>query len=278
MNIVITGGTGQMGTTLARAFHADGHDVVVLSRTAAPAPWRVRTWDAATVGDWSAELDGAAVVINLAGRNVNCRYTPANRRAILASRVNATRAVGAAIARLANPPQVWLQASTATIYAHRYDAANDEYSGRIGGTEPDAPPSWRFSVDVARASEQAAQEAHTPHTRKVILRTSVMLSPDRGGIFDVLLSLVRAGLGGTAGDGRQYVSWIHDRDLVRAVQWLINHPELEGPVNLTSPNPLSNAEFMRSLRGPGGRGSAFPPPHGCWNWARCHCKQKPNWC
>ena len=103
-------------------------------------------------------------------------------------------------------------------------------------------------MDVARAWEQAAQEAHTPHTRKVILRTSVMLSPDRGGIFDVLLSLVRAGLGGTAGDGRQYVSWIHDHDLVRAVQWLIDHPELEGPVNLASPNPLPNAEFMRSLR------------------------------
>ena len=127
------------------------------------------------------------------------------------SRVDSTRAVGEAIARRARPPRVWLQASTATIYAHRFDAPNDEATGILGGAEPDAPDTWRFSIDVATAWEQAAlDDADAPHTRKVLLRSAMVMSPDRGGVFDVLLGLVRCGLGGPAGDGRQYVSWIHD--------------------------------------------------------------------
>src|SRR5688572_27118770 len=126
MRIVLPGGSGQVGTLLARAFQADGHDVVVLSRRPAPAPWRVVPWDARTPGPWQTELDGADVVINLAGRSVNCRYTTQNRQAILASRVDSTRAVGRAIAYSSQPPKTWLQASTATIYAHRFDAPNDE--------------------------------------------------------------------------------------------------------------------------------------------------------
>ena len=139
MKVVIPGGTGQVGTILARALQAAGHDVVILSRRPAVAPWRVVAWDARTVGAWAAELEGADAVINLAGRSVNCRYTAANRQEILDSRVQSTRAVGAAVARAQKPPRVWLQMSTATIYSHRYDAANDETSGIIGGTEPDAP-------------------------------------------------------------------------------------------------------------------------------------------
>ncbi|HJT77025.1 MAG TPA: NAD-dependent epimerase/dehydratase family protein, partial [Gemmataceae bacterium] len=126
MKVVIPGGTGQVGSVLGRALAADGHEVVVLSRHPAKAPWRVVAWDAETLGPWAEELDGADVVVNLAGRNVNCRYTAANRRTILESRVRSTRVVGEAIARASRPPRVWLQASTATIYAHRYDAANDE--------------------------------------------------------------------------------------------------------------------------------------------------------
>ncbi len=243
MKIVIPGGSGQVGTVLARAFVADGHEVVVLSRSPGDAPWRVVGWDAGTVGDWAAEVDGADVVINLAGRNVNCRYHAANRRAILDSRVNSTRAVGAAIARSSRPPRVWFQASTATIYAHRHDAANDEATGPLGGSEPDAPKTWRFSVEVAKAWEDAAHEAVVPGTRRVLLRSAMTMSPDRGGVFDVLLGLTRRGLGGTNGDGRQYVSWIHDRDFTRAVYWLIEHG-LEGPVNLASPEPVPNAEFL----------------------------------
>ncbi len=248
MKVVIPGGTGQVGTVLARALTAAGHEVVVLSRNPGPAPWRVVGWDAAGLGDWTAELEGAAAVINLAGRSVNCRYHAANHRLIKESRVVSTRVVGNAIARAKQPPPVWLQMSTATIYAHRHDAPNDEATGLLGGAEEDAPDTWRFSIDVARAWEQAAEEAVVPHTRKVLLRSAMVMSPDRGGVFDVLSRLVRRRLGGRCGDGRQYVSWIHERDFVRAVSWLIEYDDLSGPVNLASPNPLPNAEFMRALR------------------------------
>jgi uncharacterized protein (TIGR01777 family) len=258
MKILIPGGTGQVGTLLARAFVAAGHDVVVLSRHPAKAPWRVARWDAATVGDWAAELDGADAVINLVGRNVNCRYGPKNRRLIMESRIDSTRAVGRAIARAARPPRIWLQASTATIYAHRYDGPNDEATGVLGGSEEDAPDTWRFSIEVARSWEHAANEANVPATRKVLLRSAMTMSPDRGGVFDVLLRLVRWGLGGASGDGRQYVSWIHDRDFIRAVYWLIDHQELEGPVNLATPNPVPNAAFMRTLRAAWGTRLGLP--------------------
>ena len=248
VKIVIPGGTGQVGTILSRAFHEEGHDVVVLSRHRGTTPWRVVEWDGATIGDWSKEIVGADVVINLAGRSVNCRYTAANRRDIMESRVRSTRVVGVAIARSERPPRVWLQASTATIYSHRYDAANDEHSGIIGGSEPDAPAYWRFSIDVARAWEAALDEAEVPGTRKVALRSAIVLSPDRGGAFDTIYGLVRLGLGGREGDGRQFFSWIHDRDFVRAIHWLIEHDEFSGYVNVASPEPLPNAEFMKVLR------------------------------
>lgn len=249
MKIVIPGGTGQVGTLLAHAFVAEQHEVVVLSRSAREAPWRIVEWDAETLrGDWAAEIDGADVVINLAGRSVNCRYTPHNRLVIKASRVNSTRAVGRAIASASRPPRVWLQASTATIYAHRYDAPNTEATGILGGSEPGAPDTWRFSIDVARSWEKAAAEATLPQTRLVLLRSAMIMSPDRGGVLDSLLRLVRLGLGGASGDGRQHVSWIHDSDFIGAVRWLIDHSELSGPVNVASPNPLPNADFMRELR------------------------------
>jgi uncharacterized protein len=248
MKIVIPGGAGQVGTILARSFGGDGHDVVVLSRGGGKSPARVVLWDAATIGPWAAEIDGADVVVNLAGHNVNCRYTTKNRRLINDSRVNSTRVVGQAIAAAARPPRVWLQASTATIYAHSYNRANDEATGTLGGDEPSAPDSWRFSIDVAKAWEQAATEMKAPRTRLVLMRSAMTMSPDPGGVFDVLLGLVRRGLGGKAGDGRQYVSWIHERDFIRAVYWLIEHEDLDGPINLASPNPVPNAEFMRTLR------------------------------
>lgn len=248
MRIVIPGGSGQVGHVLARAFVADGHEVVVLSRGARmPAPVRVVAWDGRTLGDWVHVLDGADVVINLAGRSVNCRYTPANREAILQSRVQSTEALGTAMQQLSQPPRVWLQSSTATLYAHRYDAPNDEQTGVIGGDEPNAPDTWRFSIAVAKAWEAAALAHPLPHTRVVLLRSAMVMSPDRDGVFDVLLGLVRRGLGGTCGNGRQFVSWIHEHDFVQAVQWLITH-DMDGPVNLASPEPLPNAAFMRALR------------------------------
>ena len=248
MRIVIPGGTGQVGTLLARAFHRDGHAVVVLGRHPARTPWRFAQWDGRTLGPWARELDDADVVIDLAGRSVNCRYTAANRREILDSRVESARVVGQAIAACQRPARVWLQASTATIYAHRFDAPNDERSGIIGGDEPNAPDTWRFSIAVAKAWEHAATQTVPPGTRLVLLRSAMIMSPDEGGIFATLLGLVRLGLGGPAGDGKQFVSWIHGDDFVRAMYWIIEHESLSGAVNVSSPNPLPYALFMRALQ------------------------------
>jgi uncharacterized protein (TIGR01777 family) len=241
VKIVMPGGSGQVGHVLAR--HFTGCEVVVVSRGGkAPPGARAVRWD----GDWAAELEGADAVINLAGRSVDCRYTPANRREITASRLDSTRAIGEALAAAAAPPRVWLQASTATIYAHRFDAANDERTGILGGDEPDAPDPWRFSLDVAHAWEAAA--VAPPQTRLVLMRSAMVMSPDRGGVFDTLLRLARSGLGGRAASGRQYVSWIHHADFARAVEWLIEREDVDGPVNLAAPHPLPNADFMRALR------------------------------
>jgi uncharacterized protein (TIGR01777 family) len=219
-------------------------------------------WDATTIGPWVEAIDGADVVVNLAGRSVNCRYTPRNREAITQSRVLSTRIVGEAIAAARRPPRVWLQASTATIYAHRHDAPNDEATGILGGGEPDAPDTWRFSIDVARAWERELDRATAPRTRKVKLRSAMTMSPDRGGVFDTLLALVRRGLGGRAGDGRQYVSWIHDVDFVRAIDWLIDHDDVAGAVNVAAPHPVPNAAFMRELRDAWGISLGLPA--GAW--------------
>ncbi|HET9830844.1 MAG TPA: TIGR01777 family oxidoreductase [Vicinamibacterales bacterium] len=248
MKILIPGGSGQVGTVLARAFHRDGHDVVVLSRRPDARLWRVVAWDGDHLGSWVNEVDDADVVISLAGRSVNCRYNADNRAEILESRLKSTRVVGDAIARATDRPRVWLQASTATIYAHRYDAPNDECSGRIGGDEGDAPDTWRFSIDVATAWERAFRETNVPNTRKIALRSAMTMSPDKGGIFDTLRGLVRRGFGGRAGDGRQFISWIHHEDFVASLRWLIDHPGIDGVVNICAPNPLPNAEFMRVLR------------------------------
>jgi uncharacterized protein (TIGR01777 family) len=261
MKIVIPGGGGQIGCLLARAFEARGHDVTILSRRAA-AGRRVYTvvWDGKTLGDWAKTLDGADVVINLAGRSVNCRYTAANRREIVASRVDSARVIAQAIHQAARPPHVWLQAATATIYSHRYDAPNDELTGNIGGTEPDAPDTWRFSIDVATQWEKATQEISLAQTRIVVLRSAMVMSPDHGGVFDALLRLVRFRLGGRSGDGRQYVSWIHETDFINAVLWLIAHDEIAGAVNLSAPHPLPNSAFMAELRQAWGARIGLPSP------------------
>ena len=248
MKILIPGGSGQIGTILARSFQADGHQVTVFSRKPIKAAWRVAVWDGRTLGDWTNELENADVIINLAGRSVNCRYNKKNRQEILESRVNSTRIIGEAMTKISNPPRLWLQMSTATIYAHRFDAPNDEFTGIIGGDESGVPETWRFSMEVAKQWEQVLDEADTPQTRKIKMRSAMVMSPDKGGVFDTLLTLVKRGLGGYSGDGRQYVSWIHYEDFVRAVYWLIEDNEIKDAVNLAAPNPLTNREFMSQLR------------------------------
>lgn len=236
MRVVLAGGTGQVGHVLKREFADD--DVVVIARSEG-----VR-WDGRTLGDWVRALEGADALINLAGRSVDCRYTPANRRAIMASRLESTWALRDAIRACEVPPRVFLQSSTATIYADNRGSAWDE-SGRLGGEEEGVPDTWRFSIDVAKRWEEAAADAGV---RTVLMRAAMVMSPDRGGVFDTLHGLARRGLGGPAAGGGQYVSWIHDQDFGRAVRRLVEDEAFAGPVNLSSPNPLPYGEFMRILR------------------------------
>lgn len=249
MRIVVTGGTGQVGRVLARHWRAAGHQVVVVARSSpGQTPWKTVRWDARTLGEWAKEIDGADMVVNLAGRSVNCRYNAANRREILESRVETTKLVGQAIERCSRPPRLWMNASTATIYRHAFDRAMDEATGELGGAEPDAPETWRFSIDVAKSWEEAFFSSGAPSTRKIALRSAMVMSPDRGGIFDTLLGLVRRGLGGASGSGKQYVSWVHEQDFLRALDYLAAHEDIDGIANIASPNPLPNRDFMAALR------------------------------
>src|SRR4051812_12857582 len=238
MKIVLAGGTGQLGTVLRRFFLARGDTVTAIGRSAGD----VR-WDGRTLGPWARAIDGADVAINLAGRSVNCRYSEANLAEMMRSRVDSTRVLGEAIAAADRPPAVWLQMSTATIYAHTLTGPHGE-DGTIGGDEPGVPAYWRRSIEIALAWERPLAEASVPATRRVALRTAMVMSPDRGGVFAMLRALARLGLGGPAAGGRQMVSWIHHRDLARAIVLLIERPAIEGPVNLAAPGALSQAELM----------------------------------
>jgi uncharacterized protein len=246
--IVIPGGSGRVGRMLARYFHANGDGVTVLSRKPRAEAWPVIEWNGRDLGPWAETIDGADVVINLTGRNVDCRYTEANRREIMNSRVCATQVIGKAIAQAAHPPPLWMNASTATIYRHALDRDMDEVTGELGGSESDAPATWRFSIEVAKAWERAFFEASTLGTRKIALRSAITMSPDRGGVLDILLRLVRYGFGGATGSGRQFVSWVHERDFIRALGFLMEHGEMDGCINIAAPHSLPNREFMEELR------------------------------
>ncbi len=245
--IVIAGGNGFIGRLLTNALVSGNNDIMVLTRSPQTAEHSVRPvqWDGRTLGEWANELDGARALINLTGRSVNCRYNERNRREILESRVDSTRVLGEAIARCDTPPPVWLNASTATIYKHTFDQSMDETTGIIGAT-PEAKDA--FSIEVARAWEETFDKAHTPATRKVALRTAMVFAASKGGAYRVLRGLTRWGLGGAVAGGRQFISWIHEADLCRSVEWLIERDDFSGPINLASPNPVTHREMMRIIR------------------------------
>lgn len=201
-------------------------------------------WDGETLGSWAKVLDGADAVVNLAGRSVDCRYHARNRRLIMDSRINSTKVLGEAIAHCKSPPPVWLNSSTATIYKHSLARAMDEATGEIGAT---VEAKDAFSIDVATAWERTFNEAQVSGTRKVALRTAMVLS-NSGSVFPVLRRLVRLGLGGKMGSGKQYVSWIHELDFCRAIEWILARRDMTGPVNLVAPHPLPNEEMMAILR------------------------------
>ncbi|RBY94659.1 epimerase [Blastococcus sp. TBT05-19] len=264
MKIVLPGGTGQVGGLLRRALAAQGHDVVVLSRRPEQLEDGVRhvLWDGRTLGAWAEEFDGADAVVNLAGRTVSARYNDRNLRQMMDSRVDSTRVVGEAIERATRPPRVWLQMSTATIYADARsrpdDLPHDEANGIIGGEEPDVPLYWEYSVRIARRWEETQAAADVPGTRRVALRAAMVMTPDRGGVFDYLSWMARIGVGGPVAGGRQYVSWIHGEDFVRAVELLLDLEDVDGPVNLAAPGPVTQRELMRSLRRAWGRRPGLP--------------------
>lgn len=245
--IILAGGSGFLGNELAKYFSVLGWQVVILTRSPKSRTDGVKevVWDAKSLGDWVRELDGATAVVNLTGRSVDCRYTAKNRREIMESRVNSTRVVGEAIAQCKNPPRVWLNSSTATVYQHTFGKPHDE-SSREMDSATDAKDA--FSVEVAQAWEKALDEAKTPNTRKVALRTSMVLGLGRNSVFPVLRRLTKLGLGGRQGSGKQFVSWIHVEDFSRAIEWIIAHDELHRSINQCAPNPLPNAEMMKSFR------------------------------
>lgn len=273
MRILIPGGSGQVGSLLARHLHAAGHEVTVLSRNPAAYahhPWTTLGWDGLNPGPWSEEIHRSDAVIHLSGRSVNCRYNPENRRQILDSRIKPTLLLGHLIAASPTPPAIWMNASTSTFYRNALDRPQGELSGELGdlpserGTREPAnqPETKSFSIDVAHQWEQALATVPTPRTRKIRLRTSLMMSPDAGGVFSVFSKLARLGLGGTQGPGTQYVSWIHDLDYCRITDLLLAQPEVAdetaGVVNFTAPEPLPNRDFMRILRNAWGQPIGLP--------------------
>jgi len=245
--VVVAGGSGFIGRMLQKSLVTENYEVVVLTRSPSAEKTAIRQvkWDGQTLGGWTGELEGARALVNLAGRSVNCRYNDRNRRDILESRVQSTHVLGEAIARCRQPPQVWLNASTATIYKHTFDQEMDEATGEIGAT-PEAKDA--FSIDVARAWEETFFHASTPNTRRVALRTAMVFAADSGGVYRTLRSLTRWGLGGAIAGGRQFISWVHETDFCRAMGWLIDREDSNGPVNVASPNPIRQGDMMRVIR------------------------------
>ena len=250
--VVIGGSSGFMGRELQQKYRAEGREVVTISRTGADLTW-------ADQSGIDQAVDGAALVIGLAGKSVNCRYTPENRAEIFRSRLTTTASLSRAIAAAENPPALWVNSSTATIYRHAEDRPMTESSGEIGNG---------FSVEVAKAWEKALFADALPRTRRVALRSTIVLG--HGGVLGPLKNLARIGLGGAQHDGwwpvsrkrkaagtahypgakhgTQRFSWVHIDDVTRIIDFVEQHPELEGPVNAASPNPVDNRTFMATVR------------------------------
>ncbi len=237
--IILAGGSGFVGQALAPVLVAKGYHVVVLGRRAGHRKEGVDylQWDGKTVGDWSSALEGAEAVINLTGKNINCRHTPESRHEIIRSRVESVYVLGEAMANCAAPPTVFVQASGVGYYGDTGHHVADE----------DTPPGSDFPAEVCRQWEGAFNALDLPATRKLVLRLGVVLGHD-GGALPVLEKLTRWFLGGAVGSGRQFISWIHVADLIEMFVSAVERPELTGVFNATGPAAVTNGEFMRELR------------------------------
>jgi uncharacterized protein (TIGR01777 family) len=250
--IVLAGGNGYLGKVLADYYKDRATEIVILARHEKETEHNIRTvvWDGKTRGKWAAELVNADILINLCGKNVNCRYTEKNKAEIFASRLQPTELLGQVIHDLVEPPKCWINAGSATIYRHAEDRPQDEETGEHGEG---------FSVDVCEAWEYAFNKYDASKTRKVALRISLVLGK-REGVFPRLRNLVKMGIGGRQGTGKQYVSWVHEHDVARITEWIADHAELEGAVNCTAPDPVKNYEFMRIIRKAFGFPFGLPSP------------------
>lgn len=250
--IVLAGGNGYLGRVLTAYYKDKAREVIILSRHRKPGEGNVRTvvWDARSRGKWAAELVNADILINLCGKNVSCRYTEENMREIFASRLQPTELLGEVIHDMLEPPKLWINASSATIYGHAEDRPQDEETGEIGDG---------FSVEVCRQWEAAFYKYDTPKTRRAVLRISMVLGRSDS-VFPRLLNLVRFGLGGRQGNGQQYVSWVHEHDVARITEWLADYPEFSGAFNVTAPVPVKNDAFMKAIRTIYGMPVGLPAP------------------
>ncbi|MGB4775509.1 MAG: TIGR01777 family oxidoreductase [Daejeonella sp.] len=234
--IILAGGNGYIGTVLVNYYKNLAEEVIILSRKFQPDKGNVKTilWDAKHQGSWIQSLENADLLVNLCGKSVNCRYTRKNREEIISSRIIPTTLIGKVIKGLTNPPKLWINVTSATIYRHAEDHPQDEETGEIG---------QGFSIDVCQKWENAFWETETINTRKIALRMGIVLGRN-GGAFPSLLNLVKFGLGGKQGNGQQYVSWTHEQDVAKCTEWLMQHEELSGVINCTAPEAIKNSLFM----------------------------------
>lgn len=236
MKIIIAGGNGFLGKSLELFFELQGHSVNILTRN--PNEPNNIFWDAQNLGSWKEALEDTDVLINMVGKSVDCRYTAKNKKEILESRINSTRVLQQAIDVCKNPPKTWLNASSATIYVHSENELMTETTGIIGDD---------FSMNICKEWEKEFFQTPSQSTRKVALRTSIVLG-NSGGAFPKLKLVTKLGLGGKQGNGRQRVSWIHIEDFCRAVDFIISNKKIQGSINITAPKPISNKEMMDLLR------------------------------
>lgn len=236
MKIIIAAGTGFLGKNLEKYFTDKGNQVYILTRN--PKRKNEMYWNAKTLGEWKKLLENSDILVNLAGKSVDCLYTEKNKKEIYNSRIESTKVLQQAIDECIDKPKVWLNASSATIYIHSETHLNTEENGIIGDD---------FSMNICKSWEKEFFKVKTENVRKVALRTSIVLG-NNGGAFPKLKTITRLGLGGKQGRGNQNVSWIHIDDFCRAVEFIIDNENISGEINVTAPNPLSNEDFMRKLR------------------------------